>query len=126
MVNMKILLIDDEPDILLHMTRALQMQGHICDTFSDPVAALSMVGENQYDVVISDVVMPVMNGFAVAAEINLVSPQTRVILVSGHLTQAMEEMAGEGSPVICMKKPIDVRALKMVLDNICENKSAGI
>jgi len=121
---MKILLIDDEPGILLHMTKALQEQGHTCDKFTDPVAAMIVAGERQYDLVISDVVMPVMNGFAVAEELNMVSPKTRVILVSGYLTQPMQELVREGSPVICMKKPIDVRVLKTVLDQMGGTESA--
>lgn len=124
-MNMKILLIDDEPDTLLHMTKVLQRQGHTCDQYTDPVAALNVAGESQYDLVISDVVMPAMNGFAVAAKLNHVSPKTRVILVSGHLTQTMEERTREGSPLICMKKPIDVRVLKTVLDQMGGTESAS-
>jgi DNA-binding NtrC family response regulator len=114
---MKILLIDDEPDILLHMKKALKMLGHSCESFVDPLAALNHFGEEQFDVVISDVLMPSMNGFDVAKEIHRRTPETKIILVSGHLTPAMEVQTGDYSSVVYLHKPIDVHTLKSVLDN---------
>ena len=115
---MKILLIDDEPDILQHMKKALQILGNNCDAFDDPVAALDHFNGDHYDLVISDVIMPEMNGFSVAAEIRRLAPETTIILSSGHLTEAMENATGEDSSLIYLKKPVDVHRLKVVLDNI--------
>ena len=122
---MKILLIDDDPDILLHMKKAVQILGHSCDVFEDPLDALNHFGGNHYDLVISDVVMPGMNGFSVAAEIRRIAPATRIILSSGQLTDAMEDTNGDYSSVIYMKKPMDVHRLKMVLDNMDRQLRAG-
>ena len=122
---MKILLIDDEPDILLHMKKALERLGHSCETFEDPLVALSHFSGDQYDVVISDVLMPKMNGFSVATEIRRMAPATRLILVSGNLTKAMEVKTGNFSSVVYMKKPIDVHSLKIVLDNLGQELQAG-
>ena len=115
---MKILLIDDEPDILQHMKKALQILGHNCDAFEDPLAALDRFNGDYYDLVISDVVMPGMNGFSVAAEIRRLAPATTIILSSGHLTEAMENATGEDNSLIYLKKPVDIHRLKTVLDNI--------
>jgi DNA-binding response OmpR family regulator len=115
---MKVLLIDDEPDILHHMKKALQILGHSCDIFEDPVAALGHLSKDHYDVVISDVVMPGMNGFAVATEVRRIVPEAKIILVSGLLTTAMKKTTGEFRSVVYMRKPIDVHTLKLVLDNI--------
>ena len=122
---MKILLIDDDPDILQYMKKALQILGHNCDVFEDPLAALNQFNGDRYDLVISDVVMPGMNGFSVAAEIRRIAPATRIILSSGHLTDAMEDTNGDYSSVIYMKKPMDVHRLKMVLDNMDRQLRAG-
>ena len=122
---MKILLIDDDPDILQHMKKALQILGHNCDVFEDPLAALNQFSGDRYDLVISDVVMPGMNGFSVAAEIRRIAPATRIILSSGQLTDAMEDTNGDYSSVIYMKKPMDVHRLKMVLDNMDRQLRAG-
>lgn len=124
-VDMRILLIDDDPDILQHMKKALQILGHPCDVFEDPLAALNQFNGDHYDLVISDVVMPGMNGFSVAAEIRRIAPATKIILSSGHLTDAMEDTSGDYSSVIYMKKPMDVHRLKMVLDNMDRQLRAG-
>lgn len=115
---MKILLIDDEPDILHHMKKALQILGHNCDAFEDPLAALAHFNGDHYDLIISDVVMPGMNGFSVAAEVRRIDPATKIILSSGHLTDAMEDTTGDNTSLIYLKKPVDIHRLKTVLDNI--------
>ena len=115
---MKILLIDDDPDILQHMKKALQILGHTCDAFEDPLAALNQFNGGRYDLVISDVIMPGMNGFSVASEVRRLAPATTIILSSGHLTEAMENATGEDSSLIYLKKPVDIHRLKTVLDNI--------
>ena len=115
---MKILLIDDEPNILRHMKKALQILGHTCDTFEDSLVALNHFSADKYDVVISDVLMPAMNGFAVAEQVRLIAPAARVLLVSGCSEKTMEDMASHYKPEVCMRKPIDVRIMKLVLDNM--------
>ncbi len=122
---MRILLIDDEPDVLLHMKKALYRLGHSCETFEDPVLALSHFRREHYDVVISDVMMPTMNGFALAAQICRTAPGMEIILVSGNLTQAMEDRTNEYNSVICLNKPIDVHTLKLVLDKMDRQLQTG-
>ncbi len=115
---MKILVIDDQPDILRHMRKVLQTLGHACDTFENPLVALNHFNKDQYDVVISDIVMPEMNGYAVAAEVRRIAGEARIILVSGQLTEAMENTTGDSDSVVYMGKPVDVHRLKTVLDTM--------
>jgi DNA-binding NtrC family response regulator len=115
---MKVLLIDDEPDILIHMQKALHILGHSCKAFGNPLAALNAFGQDPYDVVISDVEMPEMNGFSVVSEIRRMAPATRLILISGHMSKAAEFATETFHSVVCMTKPIDVQSLKIVLDTI--------
>jgi DNA-binding NtrC family response regulator len=122
---MKVLLIDDEPDILIHMQKALQILGHSCKAFGNPLAALNAFGQGDpYDVVISDVAMPEMNGFSVVSEIRRMAPATRLILISGHMSKATEFATEKFHSVVCMTKPIDVQSLKIVLDTIARQLQA--
>ncbi len=54
--NIKILVIDDEPDILLVLKAVLEQEGHYVKTFDKPAQALAHIGSNaiQYDLVITD------------------------------------------------------------------------
>ena len=117
-VGMNILLIDDEPDILRHMKKALQILGHTCDAFEDSRVALNNFNKEKYDVVISDVLMPVLNGFAIAEKIRHIAPAVRILLISGCSDKTLEDMAGRYNPEVCLKKPVDIRTMKLVLDNM--------
>ena len=121
---MKILLIDDEPDILRHMKKALQNLGHTCDTFEDSLVALTHFSADKYDVVISDVLMPAMNGYAVAKRVRMIAPDARILLVSGCSDETMDDIASHYKPEVCMRKPIDVRTMKLVLDNMARDLPA--
>jgi two-component system, OmpR family, response regulator ChvI len=66
---MKVLLVDDEPDILTAVKRGLELRGLSVDAFDDPETALSQFKPNTYDIAILDVRMPKMNGFQLYREL---------------------------------------------------------
>jgi DNA-binding response OmpR family regulator len=57
----QILIVEDEPSILSFLTRLLSEEGHV-ESAVNGKEALQKVGENYFDVILSDVKMPVMNG----------------------------------------------------------------
>jgi CheY-like chemotaxis protein len=65
----KLLLIDDEPDIIYVMKRGLELHGFQIDAFNDPRKALEHYRPNYYHRVITDIRMPGMNGFELARKI---------------------------------------------------------
>jgi DNA-binding response OmpR family regulator len=65
----KILVVDDEPDVLLIVKTGMQAEGYEVVTASNGVDALAMVKEEKPDVVILDVMMPLMDGFEVLAKL---------------------------------------------------------
>lgn len=60
---MRILLVDDERDILDPVAEGLQRLGHSVDAFNDPEEALKAFKRDAYDIALLDVRMPKMNGF---------------------------------------------------------------
>jgi DNA-binding response OmpR family regulator len=66
---MKILLVDDEPDIVHAVKKGLEMRGLLVDAFEDPEEALKAFRPNTYNVAILDIRMPRMNGFQLYREI---------------------------------------------------------
>ena len=59
----RILLVDDEPDIIFTIQKILEENGFAADTFNDPILALNNYKVNFYDLVILDIKMPKMDGF---------------------------------------------------------------
>jgi DNA-binding response OmpR family regulator len=66
---MRILLVDDELDIVQAVKKGLEMRGLSVDAFEDPEKALKAFRPNTYNIAILDVRMPKMNGFQLYREI---------------------------------------------------------
>jgi CheY-like chemotaxis protein len=60
--NRRILLIDDEPDIIYSIKKVLEGNGFVVDSYIDPTLALSNFKPGLYDLLLLDIKMPKMNG----------------------------------------------------------------
>ncbi len=78
----KILLVDDEPDIMMAFKLTLESAGFIVDTHEDPLTALSKFKPRHYDLVILDIRMPKMNGFELYAEMQKIDNQVKVCFIT--------------------------------------------
>ena len=110
-----ILLLDDEFDIVTLFKNFLRKRGHSVFGFTDPVAALEHFRNNStsYAVVISDVRMPIMNGFEFAREIKSIKHDVRIILMSAFEISEVEYSASLRSVKIdgFLRKPIEISSL---------------
>jgi DNA-binding response OmpR family regulator len=86
----RVLVVDDERDIADSLRAGLQMKGFIVDVFYDPVEALSNFRRGVYDLVISDIKMPKMNGFEMVYELEKIDDNVRVILLTGFVDMLKE------------------------------------
>ncbi|KGI78242.1 response regulator [Oleiagrimonas soli] len=91
MTSYSLLVLDDEPQIVKAMTRVLarmpsEWLDAPCDVrgFSDPHEALASLGERSYDLVISDLRMPLMNGMEFLRQSLDLQPDAMRIVISGH------------------------------------------
>src|ERR1044072_4170369 len=78
------LAVDDEPDILTMIKMSLERYNHVVDTFSNPLKALEHFERNPdyYDLVISDIRMPRMTGYELAAGLRRIRKSIKIILVT--------------------------------------------
>jgi DNA-binding response OmpR family regulator len=65
----KILLVDDEPDVLYTIKNILEENGFQVDTFYDPIISLKFYKSSYYNLVILDIKMPKMDGFELYTKI---------------------------------------------------------
>jgi CheY-like chemotaxis protein len=68
-IGKKVLLVDDDPDITLTYSLALEDSGYVVDTYNDPLVALTRFKPNFYDLLLLDVKMPQMNGLELYEQI---------------------------------------------------------
>src|SRR5918992_4704224 len=76
--NIKILLVDDDPDIVLTFKTGLESNGFEVDSYNDPSLALKNFKANFYDLLLIDIRMPGMTGFELYQEINKIDNKAKV------------------------------------------------
>lgn len=78
-----ILLIDDDNSLRVMTSQLLKAGGHCVDTAGDGKAGLELYKSGRYDLVITDIVMPDMNGLQLIEQLAKMTPRPRVIAFSG-------------------------------------------
>lgn len=98
----RILVVDDEPDVAAVLADLLATDGHTVDTASDGVAALEKLGERVYDLILSDLKMPQLDGPGLFREVERRHPALRrrfVFLTGDTLSpDAAEFLERTGAP----------------------------
>jgi putative nucleotidyltransferase with HDIG domain len=80
----KILVVDDEPGVRDILKTYIEYEGFSVTTAPDGIEALHLAESETFDVVLSDILMPRMDGLTLAAEIRRVQPDTVVVLMTGY------------------------------------------
>lgn len=79
---MKLLIVEDNRDLLENMTTYLQREGHICETAEDYGQGFDKIMSYSYDVVLIDIMIPNGSGLELLREIKSVKPETGTIIIS--------------------------------------------
>lgn len=82
--NLPVLVVDDEVSLAELTSEILKFTGYKVTTAYDANQALNLLKENDYSVLISDVIMPGMNGFELGEKVRKEYPNIKLILVSGY------------------------------------------
>ncbi|PID27779.1 MAG: hypothetical protein CSB55_07630 [Candidatus Cloacimonadota bacterium] len=120
----KILIVDDNVELLETFSEILEKSGYETDTYSSARKALHQVNQKEYDLIISDINMPLISGIELLNRIrNTVSYTIPVILMTGEITTDYAIQAIKSGASDFIPKPIDTDALlKSVEFNIRSNK----
>ncbi len=79
----KILIIDDEPYILMMLKKMMERAGYEVDLAENGVTGLNLFRENSADLVISDIIMPEKEGLGTIREMKQLKPELKIIAISG-------------------------------------------
>ena len=88
----RILIVDDNTDLLFIMQKLIERMGHNAITASNGLEALHSLERNALDIVITDIIMPEMDGNELITQICLKYPQMKVIAVSGEEKALTKEL----------------------------------
>jgi len=108
-----ILLVEDEDAVRNFGARALRSRGYTVIEAQSGVDALEQVGDkiDTIDLVVSDVVMPEMDGPTLLRELRARNPDLRVIFVSGYAEEAFRKNLPEGQQFDFLPKPFGLKQL---------------
>lgn len=84
---MRVLIVDDEPDILLLLRLTLEAEGFETVLAADGERALEHLREGEFDAVLLDVMMPVLDGWGVLEHVKRAGPPTPIVVVSAKTSE---------------------------------------
>ena len=116
----KILVAEDDESMLNFLVLALQRAGHEVTPTSNGLDALSMITQgNTYDLLLTDIVMPGMDGVELAKKTSEITPDTKVMFITGFAAMAMEtaEKNGKKRPKL-LSKPFHLNDLVQQVDQV--------
>lgn len=118
MKSFKILLVDDDPTSLLLLDRGLSRLDYQVTTAGGGAEAIKLTSEEYFDVIITDLMMPDIDGVEVLKAAKSRSPQTEVLLLtaSRSVKDAVEAMKNGASEYF--QKPVDLGEIVLVLQKI--------
>ena len=112
-----ILVVDDEPEVAATLAEMLADDGHQVETAPDGDIALRKLEERRYDLVLSDVRMPGLDGPGLYRALERRHPQLvrRFIFFTGDALSPETRQLVEGTRILAMSKPFDADAIRQVV-----------
>lgn len=112
--KLRILVLDDEPIVGRRLRTALEKGGDVVEVFVDSRLALRRLEEAAFDIVVTDVRMEEVDGIQVLERVHRLSPETKVIVITGYATvEVAREALAKGAFDFIAKpfKPDDLREI---------------
>ncbi len=118
----KVLLVDDEREFVQTLSERLMMREMSSAVAYDGESALSIVDEDEPEVMILDLKMPGIDGIEVLKKVKATKPEIEVIILTGHGSEADKKVCMDLGAFAYLQKPVDIdllsKTLKLANDKI--------
>ena len=108
----RILIVEDEPDIVLALEEDFRRQGYETSVATDGVQGLTLGKERQWDLIVLDVMLPKMDGFDVCSQLRKAGVHTPIILLTARSQEAEKELGLDSGADDYVTKPFSLRELR--------------
>ena len=108
----RILIIEDEPDLVLSLEEDLRRQGHETQVARDGVEGLRVGKEGTWDLILLDIMLPKMDGFDVCSELRRACILTPIIMLTARTQEAEKELGLDSGADDYVTKPFGLRELR--------------
>ena len=110
--TIRILIVDDEALVCWSLSRALQEEGYEVSTAQSGEEALDIMTEWKFDLVVTDLRLPQLNGMDLLREIKRRFPKCKVLMISAFGTPRVRDEAMKEGVLQFFDKPFDIKELR--------------
>jgi DNA-binding NtrC family response regulator len=119
--KLSILIVDDEEDILNVLKLILTKEGYQVDTALDGKQALQLFRKNSYDIVLTDLKMPEIDGMELLERIKEIRPETEVLIMTAYASVESAVLAMKKGAADYIVKPFLNEDVKMRVARVAEH-----
>ncbi len=106
-----------------YLTRALENAGYEVAAVDRGTEAVPLLETQRYDLLLSDIVMPEMDGIELAQRCNEVSPHTKVMFITGFAAVSLKASRDQPQAKV-LSKPFHLRDLVLEVERVFEERGA--
>jgi len=117
----RILLAEDDDAMRTYLARALEQAGYSVDAVDRGTAALPLLESAEYDLLLSDIVMPEMDGIQLAQRCAEICPHTRVMFITGFAAVTLKA-SREAPRAKMLSKPFHLKDLVLEVERMFEDE----
>ena len=121
----RILLAEDEDALRTYLSRALENAGYAVTAVDRGTAALPLLETEHFDLLLSDIVMPEMDGIELAQRCAEISPATKVMFITGFAAVTLKANR-EAPQATVLSKPFHLRDLVLEVERIFGSSSSAL
>ena len=117
----RILLAEDDESMRLYLSRALERVGYHVTSVDRGTAAVPLIESEAFDLLLTDIVMPEMDGIELAQKAAVLAPEMRVMFITGFAAVALK--AGRKTPdAKVLSKPFPLKDLVAEVDRLFQTE----
>ena len=111
----RVLIVDDEETITLLLKTIIEKDGYLVDMANSATYALFLINRQKYHIVLSDILMPDMDGLELLREIRKQDPMIQVVMMTAGVTMSKTLTALELGAADFLLKPLDMEEVMLVI-----------
>ncbi len=114
----KIILAEDDEDMRRFLVRALERAGHTVVSFAEGASAFEEIKQSSYDLLLTDIVMPEMDGIELARRAAELDPTLKIMFITGFAAVALHPDSRAPKEAKVLSKPFHLRELVAEVDRM--------
>src|SRR5512132_1692890 len=126
MSDPRILIVDDEPDMVENCARILRRAGHRCLTATDPLRAAALLESERPDLMLTDLKMPGMDGMELMRRAHKIDPALPVIVITAFATIESAVAAVKEGAFDYLPKNFSVDQLTVAVDRALRHREVQL